>query len=187
TTEECLLNPNRNPSLSKADIEGYLRDYVGAQSFIWLKKGISGDETDGHVDNVACFVAPGIVAVQTAAEGSSASTDANAAALLTARDAAGRHLTVITIPEPPPRFCRRERLTLSYINYYPVNGGLIVPAFGKDGDAAASAADDRALSILRNAYPGRKIVATDGIKIIKGGGNVHCITQQIPAAGRSFS
>jgi agmatine deiminase len=180
TTAECLLNPNRNPDLSKADIENRLRDYVGARSFVWLEQGLPGDETDGHVDNVACFTSPGRVAVQVPAEG----VDANALALSRARDAAGRSLEVLRIVEPPPRFCRGERLTLSYINYYPVSGGLIVPVFGMDGDAAARKADDRALSVLRDAYPGRKIVPIDGIKIIKGGGNVHCITQQIPAAGR---
>lgn len=179
TTEECLLNPNRNPQLSKTDIEGYLCGYLGARAVVWLERGIPGDETDGHVDNVACFVAPGRVAVQVAADG----PDLNAQALSRARDAAGRLLEVVEIAEPPARHCRGERLTLSYVNYYPVNGGLIVPVFGKDGDSSAGKADERALAVLRESYPGRKIVATDGIKIIKGGGNVHCITQQIPAAG----
>jgi agmatine deiminase len=178
TTAECLLNPNRNPCLSKAEIEGCLQDYLGASAFVWLEKGIPGDETDGHVDNVACFVAPGRVAVQV-----SGAEDPNAAALSRSRDAAGRLLEVIRIPEPPARYCRGERLTLSYINYYPVSGGLVCAVFGADGDAEARKADDRALGILREAYPGRRIVPTDGIKIIKGGGNVHCITQQIPAAG----
>ena len=179
TTEECLLNPNRNPQLSKPEIESFLRDYLGARAVLWLEKGLPGDETDGHVDNVACFTAPGRVAVQVPADGS----DANAELLARSRDAAGRLLEVVRIPEPPAQFCRGERLTLSYVNYYPVNGGLVVPVFGKNGDAAARKADERALVILRDAYPGRKIVASDGIKIIKGGGNVHCITQQIPAAG----
>jgi agmatine deiminase len=179
TTAECLLNPNRNPRLSKAEIEGHLRDYTGARAFLWLEKGIPGDETDGHVDNVACFAAPGRVVVQVPAEG----PDANADFLSRSRDAAGRLLEVLRIPEPPEQRCRGERLTLSYVNYYPVEGGLILPVFGKNGDGAAKKADDRALAILREAYPGRKIVAADGIKIIKGGGNVHCITQQIPRAG----
>ena len=183
TTEECLLNKNRNPELTKAEIEGFLRDYVGARSFVWLKKGLPGDETDGHVDNIACFVAPGRVAVQV----TSADSDANADFLSGSRDAAGRLLEVLRIPEPPARRCRGETLTLSYINYYPVSGGLLVPVFGGDGDSAARKADDRALSLLREAYPGRKIVAIDGMRIIKGGGNVHCITQQIPAAGRRRS
>lgn len=182
-TEECLLNPNRNPALSRTDIEGYLRAYVGAKKILWLKKGIPGDETDGHVDNVACFVEPGVVAVQTQADAALSREDDNARALENFRDAAGRSLRVIRIPEPPSRFCRGERLTLSYINYYPVSGALVVPLFGRDGDADARKADDTALGILRDAYPGRKMFGIDGIKIIKGGGNVHCITQQIPAVG----
>ncbi len=179
TTAECLLNPNRNPSLSKVEIEAYLSAFLGVKSFVWLEKGLAGDETDGHVDNVACFVAPGVVAVQV-----SGPDDANAAALSLSVDAAGRRLEVVEIPAPPERRCRGEPLTLSYINYYPVTGALVVPVFGKDGDPAIRAADDRALGILREAYPGRKIVPIDGMRIIKGGGNVHCITQQVPASGR---
>jgi len=179
TTAECLLNPNRNPGLSKTDIEGHLRDYLGARAFVWLDRGLPGDETDGHVDNIACFVAPGVVAVQ------AASDDDPAAALLSrAADAAGRTLELLRVPPPPERRCRGEILTLSYINYYPVSGALVVPLFGRDGDSETRAADDKALSILREAYPGRRVVGIDGMKIIKGGGNVHCITQQIPAAGR---
>ena len=183
STEECLLNRNRNPSLSKAEIESYLRDYLGVDTFVWLKKGLPGDETDGHVDNIACFAAPGLVAMQAPSSDGNEEGDP-LAELSRAKDAAGRRLDIVPIPQPPERRCRGERLTLSYINYYPVSGGLVVPVFGKDGEATMRASDDRALGILRELYPDRKIVAVDGMKIIKGGGNVHCITQQIPAAGR---
>jgi len=182
TTRECLLNPNRNPNLTQTDIEEYLRIYLDAKSFIWLDRGLYGDETDGHVDNLACFVRPGLIAMQVSgAQGPDAlSCAANLEILGTARDASGRKPEVVTIEAPPPRSCQGETLTLSYINFYPVTGGLIVPVFGRDGDGETKKADDRALGILGELYPGRKLHPVDGMRIIKGGGNVHCITQQVP-------
>ncbi|TCW62258.1 agmatine deiminase family protein [Treponema sp. J25] len=188
TTEECLLAPNRNPRLSRADIEQYLRDYLGVDTIIWLGKGLWGDETDGHVDNLACFVRPGLVVLQGATGQDSPNwerTQENLRILSEARDARGRRLEVVLIPEPPQRFYNGEPLTLSYINFYPVTGGLVVPVFGKSGDGELKKTDDRALGILRDLYPDRILVPIDGMKIIKGGGNVHCITQQIPAARRT--
>jgi len=195
TTRECLLNSNRNPSLTQTDIEGYLRAYLDARSFIWLDRGLYGDETDGHVDNLACFVRPGLIAMQVPRcwkdhTNQKMSPDERACAdnleiLATARDAAGRQLEVITIEAPPARTCRGETLTLSYINFYPVTGGLIVPVFGRDGDAETKKADGRALGILGELYPDRRIHPVDGMRIIKGGGNVHCITQQVPLPSRS--
>lgn len=185
TTEECLLAKNRNPSLKKDDIEEYLKSYLSVSTVIWLEKGLWGDETDGHVDNLACFVQPGRVLLQVARDENSPNmrnSMRNLSILKEVRDNRGRQLELVTIVEPPRRFCRGESLTLSYINFYPVSGGLIVPLFGKDGDAELKRADDRALGILREQYPDRKIVPIDGMKIIKGGGNVHCITQQIPKA-----
>lgn len=179
TTEECLLNPNRNPTLTKTAIEELLRALLGVRSFIWLKNGLAGDETDGHVDNIACFAAPGLVLVQASAGENGDALSVVASSL----DAGGRKLTVVPIPEPPARFCKGERLTLSYINYYPVSGAVVVPVFGRGGDADMRKADDQAVGILREIYPSRKIRTIDGMRIIKGGGNVHCITQQIPAAG----
>jgi agmatine deiminase len=169
--------------LTKAEIETLVRDYTGAQKLVWLDRGLWGDETDGHVDNAACFIEPGLVLMQAAAEGSpdSARFAENLRRLGAARDARGRNLRVARIDEPPRRECRGEALTLSYVNYYPVRGGLIVPVFGKDGSSDLRRADDRALGVLADLYPGRKIVSVDGMKIIQGGGNVHCITQQIPA------
>jgi agmatine deiminase len=184
TTEECLLAKNRNPHLSKERIEAYLRSYLGVSKILWLDRGLFGDETDGHVDNVACFVRPSVVAMQVAQDAASpnyGNTQKNLDRLRHERDASNRPLEVVPIPEPPERFCRGERLTLSYINFYPVTGALIVPVFGLDGSADLRRSDDRALGILRELYSDRKIVPIDGMKIIKGGGNVHCITQQIPA------
>lgn len=186
TTEECLLAKNRNPELSKAKIEDLLRDFLGVKTFVWLDRGLAGDETDGHVDNLACFVKAGLVAMQATSDKNDpnfANSEKNLALLMKARDAAGRRLDLITIEQPPARTCRGEALTLSYINYYPVSGGLIVPVFASSGGTDMATADQRALGILRELYPDRKIVPIDGMRIIKGGGNVHCITQQIPAAG----
>ncbi len=186
TTAECLLAKNRNPDLDAADIEALLREYLGVTAFIWLDRGLAGDETDGHVDNLACFVRPGLIAMQATADRADANfanSETNLRILMKAEDAAGRRVDLVTIEQPPARYCRSERLTLSYINYYPVSGGLVVPVFASSGGADMAASDERALAVLRELYPGRKIVPIDGMRIIKGGGNVHCITQQIPAVG----
>lgn len=187
STEECLLNPNRNPELSRGEIEDLLRSWLGISTVLWLDRGLWGDETDGHVDNVACFAAAGTVVMQTCGDPSDPDygrSRENLRRLRGARDAAGRALSIVGIPKPPSRSFGGEPLTLSYINYYPVTGGLVVPTFGSGGDVELESADRRALGILGELYPGRKIVAVDGMKIIKGGGNVHCITQQIPAGAR---
>lgn len=181
TTEQCLLNPNRNPELGRAGIEKMLRKSLGVNRFIWLKSGLAGDETDGHVDNVACFARPGTVLLQTCGDPSDENYKVTVENLAVLRDAAERVPEVIEIPQPPARFYKGTRLTLSYLNFYLVNGGLILPVFG--GDAAET--DRAAGEILQQAFPGRKIRTVDGIPLVREGGNVHCITQQIPAAGRS--
>jgi agmatine deiminase len=186
TTEECLLAANRNPGLSQAEIESLLREYLGVTSFIWLDRGLAGDETDGHVDNLACFVRPGLVAMQATSDRRDPnflSSERNLRILMKASDATGKRLDIVTLEQPPARSHRGEALTLSYINYYPVSGGLIVPTFASSGGQDMALSDEQALGVLRELYPDRKIVPIDGMRIIKGGGNVHCITQQIPAAG----
>ncbi len=184
TTKECLLNKNRNPHLSQAQIEDLLRRTLGVSAFIWLSRGLYGDETDGHVDNIACFAAPGVILLQACHDPDDPNfeiTRESLGILAHARDAAGRTPKIIELPQPPARFYREVRLTLSYLNFYTVNGGIILPVFG--GDAAET--DAQALDILRRAFPGRSIVTVDGMPLIKEGGNVHCITQQMPAALRS--
>jgi agmatine deiminase len=179
-TEECLLNKNRNPSLSRSEIEAFLRDYLGVSSFIWLEKGLWGDETDGHVDNVACFVKPGLIAMQVTEDRNDPNfpnTQRNLAILAEARDAKGRKPEIARIGQPPARSCRGESLSLSYINYYPVTGGIILPRFS----GSAKASDEAARGLLAELYPGRTVHGIDGMRIIKGGGNVHCITQQMPS------
>ncbi|MCI1965712.1 MAG: agmatine deiminase family protein [Oscillospiraceae bacterium] len=180
TTEQCLLNANRNPDRTRADIEQILHRYLGVSRYIWLKRGLAGDETDGHVDNVACFARPGTVLMQVCTDPADANydiTQSNLEILRSARDENGRPLKIVEIPQPPARYYDGLRLTLSYINFYLVNGGLILPVFG--GDAAKT--DEMAVTILKRVFPRRTIRTVDGIPLVREGGNVHCITQQIPA------
>lgn len=180
TTEECLLNENRNPQLSREEIEAAVKNYVNVDQIIWLKRGLDGDETDGHIDNVACFAAPGKVILQVCDDPNDenyAITQENIAILSAATDAQGRKLEIIPIPQPPKAFYEDSRLTLSYLNFYFVNGGIILPIFG----GAAEDTDRKAIQALSDAFPDRKIRTVDGMAIIREGGNVHCTTQQMPA------
>lgn len=178
TTEQCLLNPNRNPGMSRAAIEAELKRLLGVRQVIWLGEGLRGDETDGHIDNLACFSGPGRVVVQ----GCEDRTDANfsivadaIARLRTARDAAGHTLEIIQLPAPRARMDDKgNRLTLSYVNFYLVNGGLIMPAFDDPADGAAR-------QILAGLFPNRRVVQLPALDIVRGGGGIHCITQQMPA------
>lgn len=180
TTEECLLNPNRNPDLSREQIEAYLKDYLNVSRIIWLKRGLDGDETDGHVDNIACFAAPGKVLIQVCDDPEDpnyAITQENLRILYDAKDAQGRHLEIIPIQQPPMATFDDTRLTLSYLNFYFVNGGIVLPVFG--GTAATT--DRLAAKVLQECFPDRRIRTVNGMAIIKEGGNVHCTTQQMPA------
>ncbi|MCL1632085.1 agmatine deiminase family protein [Sporolactobacillus sp. CPB3-1] len=179
TTEQCLLNANRNPELSRTQIEDQLKAFLNVDKVIWLKHGLAGDETDGHVDNIACFAAPGKVLIQCCDDPSDDNffvTKENIAQLEKTTDAHGRKLKIIRVPQPPARYDHGGRLTLSYLNFYFVNGGLILPVFG--GGAADT--DEQAAAILAEQFPDRMIRRVDGMAIISEGGNVHCTTQQMP-------
>jgi len=179
TTEQCLLNKNRNRHLTKEQIETELKRYLGVSRIIWLKRGLFGDETDGHIDNVACFGKPGVVLVQTCSDPSDPNYEIsreNLQILKNSRDAQGRSLEIIEIPQPPARYFQGVRLTLSYINFYMANGGIILPVFGGE----ASYTDEVAIGVLKDLFPDRQIVTVDGMAVITEGGNVHCITQQMP-------
>jgi agmatine deiminase len=181
TTEECLLNPNRNPSLTKADIEAYLQKFLNINKVIWLKNGLSGDETDGHIDNIACFAAPGKVIIQACDDPEDANyliTREMLEVLSHTEDAKGRRLEIIQIQQAPIATYNDNRLTLSYLNFYFVNDGIILPVFG----GAADAADRQAEKVLSEFFPDRRIRTVNGMAIIREGGNVHCTTQQMPAA-----
>lgn len=181
TTEECLLNPNRNPQMSRADIEEQLYRYTGVEKVIWLKRGLSGDETDGHVDNIACFAAPGKVIIQVCNDPEDENYEIsreNLEILRNTTDARGRKLEIIEIQQPPRRDYEDSRLTLSYINFYFVNDGIILPVFGE----TAAETDRLAEQVLSQTFPNRRIRTVDGMAVIREGGNVHCTTQQMPAS-----
>lgn len=180
TTEECLLHTNRNPELNREEIADYVKQYTGTESIIWLKRGLSGDETDGHVDNIACFAAPGKVIIQVCEDPQDenyAITQENLRILEQAVDAKGRKLEIIRIQQPPRVDFEGSRLTLSYLNFYFVNGGIILPVFG--GTAAET--DKLAEETLAGLFQGRRIRTVNGMAVIGEGGNVHCTTQQMPA------
>jgi agmatine deiminase len=181
TTEQCLLNPNRNPKLTRKQIETELKKFLNVQKVVWLKNGLDGDETDGHIDNIACFVAPGKILIQICDDPKDenyVSTQENLKILSEETDALGRKFELIPIQQPP-KLCDTAtdtRYTLSYLNFYFVNGGLILPVFG--GEAAET--DRLAVQLLGKLFPERRIRTVNGMAIIREGGNVHCTTQQMP-------
>ena len=198
TTEECLLNPNRNPHLSRADIEVELQRYLGISQVIWLDRGVYLDETDGHIDELACFVAPGHVALTWTSDRSDPQYEISLDAyqrLKSARDARGRALTIHKIHQPDPLYMTREevagldtregtyprrtgdRMPASYINFYIANKVVVMPLYDKRRDRAAAAT-------LARLFPTRRIMGVQTREILLGGGNIHCITQQVPAPKR---
>ncbi|MFE0464607.1 agmatine/peptidylarginine deiminase [Kitasatospora sp. NPDC058965] len=179
TTEQCLLHPNRNPGMSREQIEAELRDRLGVTKIIWLPYGgLLDTETDGHVDGVCAFVAPGKVVVQLPAD--PAHPDyvrmrANRAVLEHSTDAQGRPFEIVELPQAAFVEVDGKRTEVGYLNFYLANGGVVVPV-------ADHPEDEGALAVLAAAYPGRKVVGVRARVIAYGGGGVHCITQQVPAA-----
>ena len=176
-TETVGLDPNRNPELSRKAVEQVLAGFLGVSTVIWLAGGLEDDDTNGHVDNVACFVAPGVVLALVAedrTDGNSAVLEENLARLRRAIDAKGRPLRVIPVPQPPRQERDGRRLALSHVNFYVANGAVIAPSF-------AVPEDDRAFRILRDIFPKRTIIDVPAMDIVAGGGGIHCITQQEPA------
>lgn len=198
-TEECLLNANRNPHLQRSEVERQLREYLGVSHIIWLGKGVFNDETDGHIDNLACFVRPGEVCLtwtdRRRDPQHAISLDAWER-LHEARDARGRRLKVRCLPMPGPLTLHAreaaglvaragtrgrvagERLAASYVNFYIANGGIIMPLLDARTDRAAARR-------LKSLFPARRVVGVPAREILLGGGDIHCITQQVPAAGMS--
>jgi agmatine deiminase len=195
-TEECLLNPNRNPELSRGQIEQALFEHLGASKMIWLGRGVYNDETDGHVDNLACFARPGVVLLTWTEDESdpqhAISRDAHER-LLAASDARGRSLEVIHLPSPGPITISEQeaggvdavegsqprragdRMAASYANFYIANSRIVLPLLDERYD-------EQAASILRDVFPEREVVGVAAREILLGGGNIHCITQQVPGA-----
>jgi agmatine deiminase len=199
TTEECLLNPNRNPGLGRADIERHLRSYTGAEAVVWLGRGVIDDETSGHVDNLACFTAPGEVCLTWTHDRADPQYEVSRAAyerLQAATDARGRRFTIRKLVQPGPLYMTAEeaagidrgsasapriagqRLAASYANFYVANGRIVMPLLDARRDAAAA-------RVLQEAFPGREVVGVAAREILLGGGNIHCITQQVPRARRA--
>jgi agmatine deiminase len=187
TTEQFLLNPNRNAMMSREQIESGLHDYLGIDKVIWLKGGLVEDEgTDGHSDNVVQFVAPGVALLQTMPDRDNPNFELckeNLRQLREARDAKGRKLEIIEMPilpytkeitNPNVGHDRPTRYPVPYVNYYPVNDALIVPMLG-------GPEDDAALPILEKVHPERKIVPVPSTAMAADGGGVGCVTQQQPA------
>lgn len=195
TTEECLLQGNRNPRLSRDQVEWHLREYLGVDSVIWLPRGVYLDETNGHVDNFARFTRPGHVMLTWTDDESDPQFEISSAALAIlreAKDARGRRLDITLLNQPGPITIseseaagvdqvpgvqpRRagDRLAGSYVNSYYVNGAVVLPVFDDPHDEAAC-------KTYEQLFPERRIVAVPGREILLGGGNVHCITQQVPA------
>lgn len=183
TTEQCLLNPNRNPHLGRADIEQYLKDYLGVVKVLWLGEGIVGDDTDGHVDDVARFVSPEVIVCAVEEDPADANYKLlkdNLKRLELMTDLNGRYFEVVTLPMPGVVAVTRdagqrdlERLPASYANFYIANGTVLVPVFGHRNDA-------RALEIIRRLYPQRDVVGINCEPLVWGMGTIHCVTQQQP-------
>jgi len=196
TTEECLLNPNRNPDLSREQIERLLQRYLHVDQIVWLGRGVYHDETDGHVDNICAYVRPAEVVLTWTDDRSDPQYEISRDAyerLMQARDARGRRFKVHKLHQPDPlQMTRQEaegvdaaegtqprdadsRLAASYVNFYLGTKRVVVPLLDGRRDGAA-------LRKLKSLFPGREIVGVPGREILLGGGNVHCITQQVPWA-----
>ena len=178
TTQTAVLNDNRNPGRGRADVEAALARHLGIEKVIWLAAGLAEDrDTDGHVDNVCHFVAPGRVLVQTEPDPrkpNHARLAANAEQLRSSSDAKGRPLEVLELPLLPYLDDARPTV-VPYLNLYLANGAAVVPVTGDDRSA-----DERALALIAAALPDREVVAVPGATLARGGGGVHCITQQVP-------
>ncbi len=193
-TEECLLNPNRNPGLDMGQIELLLHEYLGVSTVIWLSKGVCNDETDGHVDNLCCFIKPGEVVLtwtDNKRDPQFARSSDALRRLQQARDARGRKLKVHLLPQPGPLYLNEteadgldvfnagkhrhagDRLAASYVNFYIGNSVVVVPLLDPRHDRAV-------LARLRRLFPRRKVVGIAAREIVVGGGGIHCVTQQIP-------
>ncbi|PZO91160.1 MAG: agmatine deiminase [Sphingomonas sanxanigenens] len=171
TTEQCLLNPNRNPALDKTEIEARLKADLGLDRILWLGEGLANDHTDGHVDNLARFVGAGRIAIPVAA----GADDPNAAIYA---DAAARAsafgLEVVPLPSPGRVIRDDEVVPASYMNFYIGNATVVVPIYGAPND-------DAAVKAIADLFPGRRVVGQRADHILTGGGSLHCISQQIPS------
>jgi agmatine deiminase len=180
TTEECLLSEvqQRNPGVGREQLEQALHDYLGIEQVIWLNRGIAGDDTHGHIDDISRFVAPGTII--TAVEPNTADPNheplaENLTRLKAARTLNGKQFTVVELPMPRPVVFRGQRLPASYANFYIANGLVLMPTFHDPNDRVA-------LNILAEAFPDREVIGIHAVDLVWGLGTLHCMTQQQPAA-----
>lgn len=180
TTEECLLSQaqERNPGVGREKLEQAFHDFLGIEQVIWLNRGIAGDDTHGHIDDIARFVAP--TTIVTAVEPNKGDPNheplaGNLERLKAARTLGGKQFTVVELPLPRPVVFRSQRLPASYTNFYIANGLVLVPTFHDPNDRVA-------LNILAEAFPGREVIGIHSVDLVWGLGALHCMTQQQPAA-----
>jgi agmatine deiminase len=178
TTEDVMLDSRRNPGLSRADAEDVLRAYLGVRKVIWLAAALEHDNTGGHVDTLACFVAPGVVVALSCDDPGDPQFEPlreNIERLEAAETASGRPLEVVQIRQPERRLdADGHRISASYINFYIANGAVVVPGFDDPCDRPAR-------EILGRLFPGRAVVQLPTTELARVAGNIHCITQQQPA------
>jgi agmatine deiminase len=176
TTEECLLNPNRNPNLDKNQTEEFLKNYLGIKKIIWLSKGIVNDHTDGHVDEVARFVNENTIAMAYEDDKNDPNfkiLDDNFKILQNATDQDGNPFKLIKLPMPKMNYDDQEKAPVSYTNFYIANNLVLVPQFNHENDS-------KTINIIQSIFPDRKVIGIDSTDLIYGGGSIHCITQQQP-------
>jgi agmatine deiminase len=184
TTEQCLLNPNRNPHLDRTEIERYLKDYLGVTKVLWLGEGIIGDDTDGHIDDIARFVAPNVIVCAREEDPDDPNYEIlrdNLARLKSMTDANGRPFEIVTLPMPgivggtSTSTRDLDRLPASYANFYIANSVVLLPVFGH-------ANDTRATKTLQQLFPDRRVIPINCEPLVWGMGTIHCVTQQQPAS-----
>jgi agmatine deiminase len=177
TTKSCLLNPNRNPDLTQAQIEASLRDHLGIEKILWLGDGIEGDDTDGHIDDLTRFVNPTTVVTVVEEDSNDSNHEPlrhNLELLRNMETARGEPLRIHTLPMPSKIVREGQRLPASYANFYIANKVVLLPTFADNNDRWA-------VSVLQELFPTRKIVSIDCRELIWGLGAFHCLTQQQPA------
>lgn len=176
TTESCLLNSNRNPDLTRKEIEQRLREFLGVHTIHWLGDGIVGDDTDGHIDDLSRFVSENVIATiveEDPADENYAALQDNLRRLRALRNRNGEPFRIVKLPMPTARYWGELRLPASYANFYIANEIVIVPTFDDPNDA-------RAIELLQTEFPARKVIGLDSTELIVGQGSFHCITQQEP-------
>jgi len=176
TTTSCLLHPNRNPGLDQGEIEKFLMDFYGVEQVLWLGEGIEGDDTDGHIDDLARFVNADTVVTVTEhhkADANYKPLKENLDTLKGMRLLNGKQLTVVELPMPEPMYYEGQRLPVSYANFYIANAGVIVPTY-------RCKQDEQAIAILETCFMGRPVIGLDSVEIIWGLGSWHCLSQQEP-------